>query len=54
VIGKVPLLDNRCLWIDMSLAGTDENFPASGYSTLEKTWLVWNQSWQPRFERFQP
>jgi len=54
VIGKVPLLDNRCLWIDMSLSGTEQNAPASDYLTLEKTWVSWNEYWRSRFEQFLP
>lgn len=54
IMGKLPLLDNRCLWIDMSLNGTAENHSSSDYPTLEKAWLLWNQSWQPHFEQFQP
>lgn len=54
VIGKVPLLDNRCLWIDMSLSGTEQNSPSSDYLTLEKAWVSWNGYWRSRFEQFLP
>jgi len=54
VIGKVPLLDNRCLWIDMSLSGTEQNSPSSDYLTLEKAWFSWNEYWRSRFEQFRP
>jgi len=54
VIGKVPLLDNRCLWIDMSLSGTEQNSPSSDYLTLEKVWVSWNGYWRSRFEQFLP
>ena len=53
-IGKVPLLDNRCLWIDMSLNGTEQNSPSSDYLTLEKAWFSWNEYWRSRFEQFRP
>ena len=53
-IGKVPLLDNRCLWIDMSLSGTEQNSPSSDYLTLEKAWLPWNEYWRSNFEQFRP
>jgi cyanosortase A-associated protein len=54
VIGKVPLLDNRCLWIDMSLSGTEQNSPSSDYLTLEKAWVSWNDYWRSNFEQFRP
>lgn len=50
-IGRSPLLDNRCLWIYMSLTGTDKNASSSDYSALEKLWLSWNKWWQPQFEK---
>lgn len=49
-IGKASLLDNRCLWINISLSETDKTSPSSNYSTLEKIWTSWNQWWQPYFE----
>ncbi|MEB3310456.1 MAG: cyanoexosortase A system-associated protein [Snowella sp.] len=52
-IGKTSLLDNRCLWIDISLSGTDSSSPSSYYPTLEKIWISWNQWWQPYFEGLQ-
>lgn len=53
-IGKTPLLDNRCLWINISLSETNTNRPSSYYPSLEKIWISWNQWWQPYFENIQP
>lgn len=53
-IGKVPLLDNRCLWINMTLDGTNQNSPSSYYPILEKAWIPWNNYWRSHFEQFHP
>lgn len=51
-IGKAPLLDNRCLWIDMTLDGTNQSDPSSNYPILEKVWMSWDNYWRSRFEQF--
>ncbi len=53
-IGKTSLLDNRCLWMDISLSGTNQDSLPSSYPTLEKIWFSWNQWWQPYFDAIQP
>lgn len=47
LLGKVSLLDNRCLWINLSI--TTDGDDASTYPVLERAWWSWYRWWSDRF-----
>lgn len=52
--GRTPLLDNRCLWMDLSLPENSIIDQPSNDTLLQQVWVTWNQWWQPYFEKHQP
>jgi cyanosortase A-associated protein len=54
MVGRTPLLDNRCLWMDLSLPENNISEQGSNYTLLQQVWPTWSQWWQPYFEQHLP
>ena len=54
MVGRTPLLDNRCLWMDLSLPENNISEQGSNYTVLQQVWPTWSQWWQPYFEQHLP